>query len=124
MEASREGIGLRTQKGDDTMTSTAFSLALAALAAAATLGVDAAVTSARAADPTCAAGFSQIEKKSWILRCRKTVPLVQKGVALTQAGNAVCKTEPYWNFGPKVTATHINNNTQVRVDYMCGHVEG
>jgi hypothetical protein len=100
------------------------SAALAFTVAASALAVDTAVAPARAADPTCAAGFSQIEKKSWILRCRKTVPLAQKGVALTQAGNAVCKTEPYWNFGPKVTATHINNNTQVRVDYMCGHVEG
>ncbi|MEO8669127.1 MAG: hypothetical protein ABI399_11465 [Bauldia sp.] len=101
--------------------------ALAALAfavAASSLAIDTAVTPAKAADPVCVAGFQKIEKKSWILRCRKTVPLVQKGVALTQAGNAVCNTTAYWNFGPQVTATHINNNTQVRVDYKCGHVEG
>jgi hypothetical protein len=98
--------------------------ALAVALAAGSFGVDGAISTASAADPTCVTGFSTIEKKSWLLRCRRTVPLALKGVALTQAGNAVCNTTPYWNFGPQVTATHINNNTQVRVDYKCGHVEG
>lgn len=79
---------------------------------------------ASAADPVCQFGFQTVEKKNWILKCRKTAPMAQKGVLLTEAGNANCKTSRYWNFGPKVTAQHLRRNTMVRVEYICGHVEG
>ena len=79
---------------------------------------------ATAADPVCQFGFQTVEKKSWILKCRKTAPMAQKGVLLTEAGNANCKTSRYWNFGPKVSAQHLRGNTMVRVEYICGHVEG
>jgi hypothetical protein len=78
---------------------------------------------AAAAGPSCQFGFQTIQKESWILKCRKTVPLAQKGVALTEAGNANCTTDSYWNFGPAVTAEHIRRNTMVTVRYTCGHVE-
>ena len=79
---------------------------------------------AAAADPVCQFGFQTVEKTSWLLKCRKTVPMAQKGVALTEAGNANCKTNSYWNFGPKVEAKHLFGNRRVRVKYTCGHVEG
>lgn len=79
---------------------------------------------AQAADPVCEFGFQTVEKKSWLLRCSKTAPMSQKGVLLTQANNANCNTDRYWNFGPKVTAQHLRRNTIVKVDYLCGHVEG
>ena len=46
----------------------------------------------------------------------------QKGVAITQANNAICKTDSYWNFGPKVVVKQIGS--KVSVTYTCGHVEG
>lgn len=79
---------------------------------------------ANAADPVCESGFQTVEKKSWILKCSKTAPMSQKGVLLTQAYNANCNTNSYWNFGPKVSAQHLRRNTIVKVDYLCGHVEG
>lgn len=79
---------------------------------------------ASAADPVCQFGFSTVQKTGWLLKCRKTVPLLQKGVALTEANNANCKTNSYWNFGPAVTATHLPGNRRVTVRYTCGHVEG
>ncbi len=92
--------------------------------AATTFGVTTtSVTSpALAADPVCVPGFATIQKTGWLLTCRKTAPISQKNVVLTQAGNANCKTNSYWNFGPKVTshAFHV----LVRVTYTCGHVEG
>jgi hypothetical protein len=105
--------------------STSLTLAGLALAAATSAIAFFALTeSAAAADPTCVTGFQTVEKKSWILKCKKTVPLLQKGVALTQAGNANCNTSNYWNFGPSVTAQHLAGNTLVTVRYTCGHVEG
>lgn len=79
---------------------------------------------AAAADPVCESGFQTVMKKSWILKCSKTAPMSQKGVLLTQAYNAHCTTNSYWNFGPKVDAEHLRRNTMVKVDYTCGHVEG
>lgn len=105
--------------------STSLTLAGLALAAATSGFAFLALTeTAAAADPVCVAGFQTSEKKSWILKCRKTVPLAQKGVALTQAYNANCNTNAYWNFGPSVTAQHLAGNTLVTVRYTCGHVEG
>ena len=101
------------------MTLTAFALAVAA----STFGYFGMTAPAAAADPVCQFGFQTIEKKSWILKCSKTAPMAQKGVLLTEANNANCTTSRYWNFGPKVSAQHLNRNTMVRVDYTCGHVE-
>ena len=81
-------------------------------------------TPVSAADPVCVAGFLTAQKTSWLLVCQKTVPVAQKGVALTQAGNAVCTTERYWNFGPKVEAKAGAGAGTVKVIYTCGHVEG
>jgi hypothetical protein len=97
---------------------------LALIAATSTFALVALTEPAAAADPVCQFGFQTDLKKSWILKCKKTVPLLQKGVALTQAGNANCTPNAYWNFGPAVTAQHIANNTLVTVRYTCGHVEG
>lgn len=102
------------------MTLTAFGLVVAA----STSGYLVATGPAVAADPVCQFGFQTIEKKNWILKCSKTAPMAQKGMLLTEANNANCKTSRYWNFGPKVSAEHLNRNTMVRVDYTCGHVEG
>jgi hypothetical protein len=44
---------------------------------------------------------------TWILKCKKSVSIAQKGVALTQAQNAEYKTGSYWNYGPAVTAKHV-----------------
>ena len=105
--------------------STSLTLAGLALAAATSAIAFLALTeTATAADPVCVAGFQTEQKKSWILKCKRTVPLVQKGVALTQAGNANCNTSNYGNFGPSVTAVHLAGNTLVTVRYICGHVEG
>jgi hypothetical protein len=103
------------------------SITLAGLALAAATSIFALVTltePAAAADPVCQFGFLTDVKNSWLLKCKKTVPLLQKGVALTQAGNANCNTNSYWNFGPAVTATHLPGNILVLVRYTCGHVEG
>jgi hypothetical protein len=97
---------------------------LALVAATSTFALLASSAPAAAADPVCQFGFQTDEKKSWLLKCKKTVPLLQKGVALTEAGNANCNTNSYWNFGPAVTAEHIRRNTMVTVRYTCGHVEG
>ena len=76
------------------------------------------------ADPTCKPGFQTVQKNASILKCRKTVPMAQKGVALTQAETAQCQTDSYWNYGPAVTANHGPANILVTVRYTCGHVEG
>lgn len=85
-------------------------------------GASATVTPAAAAAPVCAPGFATVQKTNWLLKCEKTVALAFKGVALTEAGNAVCKTERYWNFGPKVDP--VTSGRMVTVSYICGHVEG
>jgi hypothetical protein len=105
--------------------STPLTLAgLALTAATSAIALLALTEAAAAADPTCTSGFQTEQKKSWILKCKKTVPMAQKGVALTQAGNANCTTSAYWNFGPSVTANHLPGNQMVTVRYTCGHVEG
>lgn len=71
------------------------------LGAIAVLGVSA---SASIAGPNCVAGFQTVQKSASILKCRKTVPMAQKGVALTQAQTAQCQVDSYWNFGPAVSA--------------------
>jgi hypothetical protein len=98
------------------------------LAATVLAGVTAAsaylvLTAPADAAPACEFGFLTVKKESWILECSKTAPMSQKGVLLTQANNANCKTDSYWNFGPKVTATHLRRNTLVKVNYVCGHAE-
>ena len=96
--------------------------AIAAIAFAA-LSASAMLAAPASADPVCEFGFQTIQKKSWILICRKTGPMAHKGMLLTQAYNANCTPNAYWNFGPKVKATHLRRNTVVRVEYTCGHVE-
>lgn len=76
------------------------------------------------ASPVCESGFKTEQKTSWLLKCKKTVRVAQKGVALTQAYNAQCKVNSYWNYGPAVTANHGPANVFVTVRYTCGHVEG
>jgi hypothetical protein len=76
------------------------------------------------AGPSCESGFKTEQKSSSILKCKKTVPMAQKGVALTQAQTAQCQTDSYWNYGPAVTAKHGPANVLVTVRYTCGHVEG
>ena len=97
---------------------------LALAAAISAFALLALTQSASAADPVCQFGFQTVEKKSWILKCKKTVPMSQKGVALTEAYNTNCTTNSYWNYGPAVTAEHIRRNTYVVVRLTCGHVEG
>ncbi len=97
---------------------------LALAAATSTFALMALTGPAAAADPVCVGGFQTVQKASWILKCKKTVPMAQKGVALTQAYTANCTPNAYWNFGPAVTAQHIANNTLVTVRYTCGHAEG
>lgn len=105
------------------MTHATFAaLALAAATAASAYFVP--TSPATAADPVCEFGFQTVMKKSWILKCSKTAPISQKGVLLTQANNANCNTNSYWNFGPKVDAQHLRRNILVKVEYTCGHVEG
>ena len=91
------------------------------LGAIAVLSVSA---TASMANPSCAPGFQTVQKSASILKCRKTVPMAQKGVALTQAETAQCQVNSYWNFGPSVTAKHGAGNVLVTVRYTCGHVEG
>lgn len=91
------------------------------LGAAVVLGITMPVS---IAGPSCAPGFQTEQKQSWILKCKKTVRVAQKGVALTQAQTAQCKTDSYWNYGPAVTAKHGPANVFVTVRYTCGHVEG
>ena len=103
------------------------SITLAGLALATATSIFALVSMtepAAAADPVCVGGFQTVQKASWILKCKKTVPMALKGVALTQAYTANCTPNAYWNFGPAVTAQHIAANTLVTVRYTCGHVEG
>ena len=97
---------------------------LALAAATSVLTLVATTEPASAADPFCENGFNTLDKKSWILKCGKTVPVLQKGVWLTHAYNANCNTSTYWNFGPSVTAKHLPGNILVRITYICGHVEG
>lgn len=104
---------------------TPSTLAATALAIAASAAAYALLTGpAAAAAPVCQFGFETEVKNNWLLKCRKTVPLALKGMALTEANNADCKTDSYWNFGPAVTAEHIRRNSMVTVRYTCGHVEG
>jgi hypothetical protein len=91
------------------------------LGAIAVLGVS---VTASMANPSCAPGFQTVQKSASILKCRKTVPMAQKGVALTQAQTAQCQVNSYWNYGPSVTASHGAANVLVTVRYTCGHVEG
>jgi hypothetical protein len=95
---------------------------LANVAALSLAGI--AANSASAAAPVCIAGFATAASSNWLLQCAKTVPIAQKGVALTEAQNAVCKTERYWNFGPKVESKTNRIAGTVQVTYTCGHVEG
>ena len=97
---------------------TIIALAFTAVAASASFAAP-----ASAADPVCQFGFKTVEKKSWLLKCRKTALMAYKGTLLTEANNANCTPNSYWNFGPKVTAKHLRRNTVVRVEYLCGHVE-
>jgi hypothetical protein len=76
------------------------------------------------AGPSCESGFTTEHKSASILKCKKTVRMVNKGVALTQAQTAQCQTDSYWNYGPAVTAKHGPANRFVTVRYTCGHVEG
>ncbi len=92
-----------------------------ALGAAAFIALSA---QASMADPVCTAGFQTVQKTSGLLKCKRTVPMAQKGVALTQAQTAQCKTNSYWNYGPAITAKHSPANLRVTVRYTCGHVEG
>lgn len=91
------------------------------LGAAIVLGV---TMPASIAGPSCESGFKTEQKNASVLKCRKTVPMAQKGVALTQAQTAQCQTDSYWNYGPAVTAKHGPANVLVTVRYTCGHVEG
>lgn len=77
---------------------------------------------AEAADPVCVPGFSTIEKKSWLLRCRKVVMIGQKGATVAQANSANCTTDSYWNFGPNVSVKYMG--IKISVTYTCGHAEG
>ena len=77
------------------------------LAAASTALAFLAISEPAEAAPICEFGFQTVQQESWILRCRKTAPMSQKGVLLTEANNANCNTDSYWNFGPKVTAQHL-----------------
>jgi len=99
---------------------------LAAMALLAATGASAFLLPTTQADaaPYCEFGFSTEQQTGWLLKCRKIVPVLQKGVALTQAGNANCNTDSYWNYGPAVTAKHLAGNHFVVVRYTCGHVEG
>ena len=76
------------------------------------------------AGPVCESGFQTEQKQASILKCKKTVRMAQNGVALTQAQNAQCQTDSYWNYGPAVSAKHGPANALVTVRYTCGHVEG
>jgi hypothetical protein len=89
--------------------------------AAVVLGITA---PAALADPACVSGFQTEQKQASILKCKKRVPMAQKGVALTQAQTAQCQVDSYWNYGPAVTAQHGPANAFVTVRYTCGHVEG
>lgn len=80
--------------------------------------------SASNADPVCAPGFQTEHKSASILKCKKTVRMTQKGVALTEAQTAQCQVNSYWNYGPAVTAKHGPANRRVTVRYTCGHAEG
>ena len=91
------------------------------LGAAIVLGI---ATPASIAGPVCAPGFKTEQKQASILKCKKTVRMAQKGVALTQAQTAQCQIDSYWNYGPAVTANHGPANVLVTVRYTCGHVEG
>lgn len=48
----------------------------------------------------------------------------QKGVALTEASNANCNFNSYWNCGPAVTAETNRARGTATIRYKCGHVEG
>ena|SRR5687768_14062384 len=94
-----------------------------AFSAVALAGVSLLASPAVAA-PTCVPGFASAASTDWLLQCTKTVPIAQKGVALTEAHNATCTTDRYWNFGPKVEAVTHRARGTVTVSYTCGHVEG
>jgi hypothetical protein len=88
-------------------------LTLAKLAGAAiVLGI---TMPASIADPVCTSGFQTEQKQASILKCKKRVPMAQKGVALTQAETAQCQINSYWNYGPAVTAKHGPANQFVTV---------
>lgn len=78
---------------------------------------------AQAAEPACIHGFTTLQKETWILRCRKIVPIAQKNAALMQANNANCNFTSYWNYGPEVTSEIDRARGTATIRYKCGHVE-
>jgi len=78
---------------------------------------------ASAAEPACIAGFTTLQKETWILRCRKIVPLPQQNAAFVQANNADCNFTSYWNYGPKVTSEINRARRTATIRYTCGHIE-
>jgi hypothetical protein len=115
----RDGLAKRQPSGRRTNMN---KLTLAKLAGVAViLGI---TMPASIAGPVCASGFQTEQKQASILKCKKRVPMAQKGVALTQAETAQCQVDSYWNYGPAVTAKHGPANQFVTVRYTCGHVEG
>ena len=102
-------------------SSTLPGLALAMMAS--TVALVALSDRAAASDPACIPGFTTLQKETWILRCRKIVPLPQKNAALTQANNANCSFTSYWNYGPEVTSEINRARRTATIRYKCGHVE-
>jgi hypothetical protein len=101
--------------------STLGGLALAAFASTAALV--ALTEPAAAAEPACIPGFTTLQKETWILRCRKIVPLPQQNASLVQANKADCNFTSYWNYGPEVTSEINRARGTATIRYKCGHVE-
>lgn len=101
--------------------STLAGLALAALVS--TVTFFALPGPATAAEPACIPGFTTLQKETWILRCRKIVPLPQQNAAFVQANNANCNFTSYWNYGPDVTSEINRARRTATIRYKCGHVE-
>jgi hypothetical protein len=98
---------------------------LALLGATAAAALSSTIAPAAAAHaPVCVPGFATETNLSWLLKCQKTVPSAQARVAVTQANNANCTPNSYWNFGPKVTVAANPGRRTTTVTYICGHVEG
>jgi hypothetical protein len=96
---------------------------LAFAAFASTVALFALSGPAAAAEPACIPGFTTLQLETWLLRCRKIVPIAQKGVALTEANNVNCNFNSYWNYGPAVTAETNRARGTSTIRYKCGHVE-
>jgi len=105
------------------MTRPSILAGLALAAVASTASVVALTGPAVAAEPACIPGFTTLQKETWILRCRKIVPIAQKGMALTEANNANCHFTSYWNYGPDVTSETNRARGTATIRYKCGHVE-